>query len=352
MFKPIEGPGYLKAGFLGFPKSGKTYTATELAIGTRRALEQSGPIAIYDTEGGAGYLAARVKQETGQALLTIQARSLSDLIQATLHAEKEKISVLIVDSITHVWRELCDSALREINDRLSAQGKSRRVNLEMRDWSAIKSTWAKWTDLYLNSALSIIICGRAGFEWDQEVDPETGKKQLIKTGVKMKVESEFGFEPSLLVEMERIENEASGDVRYLHQATVIGDRFGLIDGRSATDPKFDFFAPHVIALKGGLHSRIDTSSKTAVGLDQDGNDGWGREKRQRQIFSEEIQAELLKRWPGRTNDEQKQKAALLEETFGTASWTKISEATESAALKRGLDKIRSQQQQPTEKGKK
>jgi hypothetical protein len=44
----------------------------------------------------------------------------------------------------------------------------------------------------------VIICGRAGYEYDYFEDDE-GKKQLEKTGIKMKAETEMGFEPSLLV---------------------------------------------------------------------------------------------------------------------------------------------------------
>src|SRR6185503_10075486 len=98
------------------------------------------------------------------------------------------------------------------------------------------------TDFYLNSKLHIIICGRAGFDYDYEENEETQRKELIKTGIKMKTEGEFGFEPSLLVEMEAVQNLAQGGgrgkknaapkagVSVTRRAVVLKDRFSVIDG--------------------------------------------------------------------------------------------------------------------------
>jgi hypothetical protein len=59
--KSITSAGHLKAGFLGFAKSGKTHTAVELALGTRDFLKLTGPIAMFDTERGSEYWAPRVR---------------------------------------------------------------------------------------------------------------------------------------------------------------------------------------------------------------------------------------------------------------------------------------------------
>ena len=78
------GVGYLKAGFLGFNKSGKTFTAAGLAIGTRKTLGMKGNIAMFDTEASAQYVAPRVKKETGKELIGVQARSLAEMIEFVL----------------------------------------------------------------------------------------------------------------------------------------------------------------------------------------------------------------------------------------------------------------------------
>jgi hypothetical protein len=140
----------------------------------------------------------------------------------------------------------------------------------------------------------IIICGRAGYEYDMELNEETGRKELVKTGIKMKTEGEFGFEPSLLVEMEREQlPDGKGGFRLQRRGTVLGDRFGVIDGATTLDPTFDFFTPHLALLKPGAHAPIDTAVKSDVGVDDEGNDGWSRERKTRTILCEEIQGELV-----------------------------------------------------------
>jgi hypothetical protein len=336
LLKPLgAGQGYLKAGFLGFQKSGKTFTALELALGTRALMKQDGPIAMFDTEGGSEYVAERVRKETGQDLLGVKSRSFDDLMAMGQECLSEGVSVLIVDSVTHVWRELQDAYLKKVNARLKQKGKPGRFNLEFQDWNPIKAQWSTWTDFYLNSKLHIVICGRAGFEYGHEENQSTGKKELIKTGVKMRVESEFGFEPSLLVELERVQE----DHRIVHRATVLGDRFGVVDGQTCDNPTFEFFLPHVKKLKPGAHTPIDTETKSDVDVDEDGRDSWYREKREREIFAEEIQGELLRLHPTQGAADKAAKLDLLEKYFNTRSWTKV-ENMNSATLKAGLDQMR------------
>lgn len=336
-----NGQGYLKAGFLGFPKSGKTYTAALLAIGTRTYMAHDGPIAMFDTEGGSEYIAPAIKQATGKDLIGVRSHSFDDMLACGQQCEKDGVAVLIVDSVTHPWRELCEAHLAKINAGRKSRQLSPRLRLEFSDWNILKPYWAKWTDFYLNSKLHIIICGRAGYEWDfSEPDEESGKRELRKTGVKMKTEGEFGFEPSLLVEMERAQEVRDGTRILTHTATVLGDRFGAIDGKQANNPGFEFFEPHVALLKPGAHAPVDTSLKTDTGVDGNGQDAWGRERREREILAEEIQGEMMRVYPGQTAAEKKGKAELLETFFNTRSWTKVTTKTKSADLRDGLDKMR------------
>lgn len=337
-----SGPRYLKAGFLGFNKSGKTYTATVLAAGVRNHFKDDRPIAFFDTEGGTDYLKDTILKLTGRSAIGLKSRSFDDLIAVGREAETAA-SVLIVDSMTHVWRELCDAYMKKLNDQLERQNKSPKRRMELADTMKVKELWSAWPDFYLNSKLHIIICGRAGYEWNMVENDETGKKELTKTGVKMKVESEFGFEPSLLIEMERVQEEdAKGKTLLKHQATVLGDRFGVIDAKTALNPGFEFFLPHVAKLDG-VHKPIDTTVKTDPPIDADGNDEWAREKKARAILCEEIQGELLRAWPGMTADEKKAKADAIERCLGTRSWTKV-ESMKSSDLRNGLEQLRTMTQ--------
>ena len=335
------GQGYLKAGFLGMAGSGKTRTSVELACGIRDYLKLDGPVAMYDTEGGSEYIAALVQQRTGKALLGHRSRSLADLIAMTRECEEQGVSALIVDSITHVWREVGEAYLKQTNDALARKNKPKKIRMEFQDWAQIKAKWAEWPDLYLNSKLHIIICGRAGFEWDFETR-EDGTKELIKTGTKMKVESEFGFEPSLLVEMEKFQirdGENKLTKAFVRKATVLKDRFDVIDGNSADNPTFEFFQPHVALLTPGAHAPVDVVPNTDLGVDSSAEDAYQRERRDRVILCERVQAAMLERWPGQTAADKKAKVDALKAAFGTTSWTEVETRRSAAQLREGLHAI-------------
>lgn len=336
------GQGYLKAGFLGFAKSGKTWTAALLAIGVREYLGIKTPVAMFDTEGGSEYIAPMVRKATGIDMVGHRSRSLDDLVAMARECEKDGL-VLIADSMTHVWRELCDSYLKQVNERNRAMNRAEQRRVEFQDWKPIKDKWNKWTDIYLNSQMHVVICGRAGHEYDFEERADGSGKDLVKTGIKMKTEGEFGFEPSLLVEMERVQrmdgkNLGKGFVR---RATVTGDRFNVIDSMSADDPTFDFFKPHVEMLTPGAHAPIDTAAQSDFGVAADGSHDFDRERKLRVIVCEKIQAALTERWPGQSSAEKKAKVAALKDAFGTASWTEVETRVSLATLKEGLARIES-----------
>lgn len=340
--------GYLKAGLLGFPKSGKSYTATMLAIAVKKFFNLNGQIAMFDTEAGSLYLAPLVEKLTGQKLLAIRKRSVKDLIAWGQACIDGGVSVGIVDSVTHPWRELCDSYLKQKNEQRSKARKSPQDKLQFQDWGPIKERWAIWSDFYLNSALHLIICGRAGFDYDF-VENDDGKDELRKTGVKMKTESEFGFEPSLLIEMSRNQSLSDKAHRITREATVLGDRFGIIDSkvcefRSLNDPVaeldavLDFFRPHLELLSPGSHAPVDTASRTEFDM-VDGDDRSSWERRQRTILCEEVQGELTRVWPGQTAKEKAAKLEAVEKHFNTRSWTAV-ESMGIDQLKRGLIDLR------------
>lgn len=339
--------GFLKAGFLGFQKSGKTWTAMLLAIALKRRFNLTGQIALFDTEGGSVYVKPVIKELTGQDALATRKRSLGDLMAWGKAAVNANVAVAIVDSITHPWRELCETFLKRKNEQLMKLNRGQQQKLQFQDWAAIKEQWAHWTTFYLNSPLHIIICGRAGYEYDFE-EEEDGTKNLVKTGIKMKTEGEFGFEPSLLVEMQRSQ-DLSGVHRICRTAVVLGDRFGVIDGKTADFPSLGdhkaelaaverFFAPHLELLVPGAHAPVDTETRTEMDIEA-GEDRAAIERRRRVILCEEIQGEILKIWPGQTAAEKKAKAAAIEKHFGTMSWTAV-EAMSVQQLTRGLIDLR------------
>jgi AAA domain-containing protein len=338
LLKPASRPSYLKAGILGFAKAGKTHTALELALGTRAYFKLPGPIAMYDTESGSEYWADRVRSATGTDMVTVKSRSLVDLIEAVKECVDGGVSVLVVDSVTHVWREVCDAYLAELQEAARKKKWREPDRLEFQDWSRIKAKWGEWPDLYLTSPLHIIVCGRAGYEYEFETN-DRGKKELTKTGIKMKVEGEFGFEPSLLIEMERDWSKEEPP-RMVNRARVIGDRLDLMNGQSCDFPTFDFFRSFVEKLAPAGHHPVDLTVKTEFGLDSERHDDWKREKDRREVLAEKIAAAFtLAGMDGKTNDDKKNRTEMLLKFWQSTSWKEISEKTPSATLAAGLRKF-------------
>jgi AAA domain-containing protein len=325
---------FVKAAFYGEGGSGKTHTATLLALGIRKQFGLEGNLAFLDTERGSDYLKSRIEKATGKKLLVRKSRSLVDLLGVVPECIDRGVSVLIVDSVTHIWREVCDSYLAELRE-VAKQRKWRVPDrLEFQDWNRIKGKWAQWADLFLNSPLHIIVCGRVGDVYEQETD-DRGKKQQVKVGTKMKAEKEFQYEPGLLVEFEHDYSNADPPEKVV-VCRVIKDRFDLINGKECTFPTYDFFKPHVDQLNPSAHTQVDVSLKTTYGLDEHRADDWQREREQRVIMSEKIVAAMKKVWPGRTDAEQAKKAEALEKYWHSSSWTEVSEKTPSMSMAQGL----------------
>jgi hypothetical protein len=333
LLQPSSDAGFLKAGFLGFAGTGKTHTAFELALGVREHFHLTGPLAMFDTEKGSDYWTRRIEARTGQPLLVVRSRSLADLLTTTNEAIERGVSVLIVDSISHVWEEVMRSYLRDLQEAQRKAGRRPTTRLEFQDWGTIKGAWGVWPVAYLNSAIHIIVCGRAGYEYDYE-ENERGKRELVKTGIKMKAEGEFGFEPSLLVEMSKDMDLDSRAIAIT--ARVIKDRFDLLNGKEFKDPTFESFAPHVLALNPAAHTTVDASLKTRHYVNEGGRNP---EREEREVIAEKIQHELVKRWPGQSAVEKAAKANALERYWNTGSWKELTERVPLELLKAGLSAL-------------
>lgn len=343
LLKVIEdAPGFVKASFQGPQGSGKSRTAVELACTTHRVFGSIKPIAYYDTEGGSDYLKDLIEERTGIKPIRVKTRAFSQLLQVAKECREGAADVLIVDSITHVWREIQSSYMAKVNEHL----RWPKTRMDIQDIMAIKTQWAPWPDEFLNSPIHIIICGREGNEWGHEEDEETGKRSLVAVGKKMKVEGEFGYEASLMVSMHSEFVEAA-TVRKKNKttekrpshirvfATVLKDRYDVMNGQMFEMPSGDDFMPFIEKLNPKLHGEIDTANHTAESMpDSDG--GYLREKTDRQILLDKIQAEIASLYPGQTSQEKKARIDLMKRYFNTNSWTEIEKRLPILRLGEGL----------------
>lgn len=336
LFKPAENKAaYLKAAFMGLAGSGKTYTATDLAIGMVKHMHKLGiaqakrPVYFVDSESGSSWMVGRFK-EAGIRLEVASTTAFTDLAQAMTIA-RDEASVLIIDSITAFWIEFTETYKEQ---------KGRRRGLEFQDWGWLKNEWRrKFTNRFLNDPLHCIMCGRMGFEYNHYTD-DTGKKQIEKTGVKLKAEGELGFEPSLLVQMERDQDVSEHEVH--HVAHILKDRrpdSKSLDGKSFRDPTFASFLPHIEYLNlGGEQAAFDESNTSAAMIPEDaGRDNYGI---RRDIVIDELDALLLEHGlAGTSTDTKTKRAEMVKKHFKCVSRTEIEKLMSLDDLRQNFDSM-------------
>lgn len=319
--------GYFKGGLLGFPGAGKTKTSALISIGLHKYIKSDKPVFFYDTETGSSYV-EKDFANSGIKLMRVQSRAFTTLMAASKEAEAEG-GIFLIDSITHPWREIITAFKRKRNIE----------KIQFQHWDAIKTEWSPFTEFFLNSKCHIIMCGRAGYEYDFEKDEE-GKNELIKTGIKMKTEGELGFEPSLLIEMyaDKDVDPKSGKILGItNKAFIIKDRFGEINGQTFSMPNFENFLPHIKHLNiGGEHEVITQETSQSI---FDTDKSVAHRLKQRDIITENIWAEMPLRFNSRTDLGKKAGAEFLRETFGTLSQLEINSLS-NEVLTAGLNKLK------------
>lgn len=318
---------YAKVGLYGGAGSGKTRTAAEIAIGIHRYAKATKPIAMFDTEPAASFIIPLFEKAGIEFLVYDESRAFKDLMAFTAEA-KEACSVVIVDSITHIWRDLQESYLARINDYRKRDNKRPLASLEFQHWGPIKRQWAEFTDDFLSSKIHMIICGRAGNVYEyQEKDDGSGKKELITTGTKMATEKELGYEPSLLIEME-IRRE---DGEIVNTAVVQKDRADRLNGKEIPFPNFEKLKPHFEALHiGGEHFDSMNKRDSREIFTEAGEDSFSADNKRKEVALDEIQQEMLRHHShGQDAGTKAAKAATLEAITtgvlpqGTRSWAKL-----------------------------
>ena len=299
---------FLKMGLYGKNGSGKTFTATKVAIGLHGLIEAKKPVYFLDSETGLDYVLGKFN-EAKIDIRVSRTRAFSDLLISVDEAEKNG-SVLIVDSISHFWDDLVESYMKNRN----------LTRLSIRHWGEIKPQWRQFSARYVASKLHIILCGREGDVW-QDVEDEEGVKELKVVGQKMRVEKELGYEPSLLVWMS-LSYKSKG--KLTHRAFVEKCRFDAMTFKEANDPGFEFFLPHIQRLNlGGDHNVLDTSrdSQRLFDREEDGSMWYKKHT----ILLEKIEAAIHDLLPGSLNNQEikTSRLALMQEIFGTKSKTEI-----------------------------
>lgn len=301
---------FAKIALEGFAGDGKSWTAVSLAIGIHQLVGSKKPIALLDTEKALDKQKSRFT-DMGIKAVSTQGRSLSTVTQAIAMCNAGHADILIIDSITHIWENYLQAYMNE----------KKRTRLEFQDWGVIKPKWKKeFSDVFVNANCHIIFTGRAGYEYETEVIKEDGKKdrkEIHKSGIKMKAENETAFEPDMLILMEK-KQDLLGDKKEIYrEATVIKDRTNMVDGKTFKNPTFDDFYPAISVM-------IDGTLREIHGVDlpdtfQDFESKFSDIGKRRERAISEIEGSFNLIGLGTSAEHKKAKAAILNNVFGKTS---------------------------------
>lgn len=320
---------FFKAAFEGFAGSGKTYTSALCLIGLYKQIESKKPIIIFDTETSSKFLVP-LFAEADIPVIVKESRSLADLKITMQKAREGATDILFIDSISHVWENFLESYMQKKN----------RTFLQFQDWGVIKPTWRKeFSDPFVRDPYHCFMTGRAGYEYEQVVNEDTNRKELQKSGVKMRVEGDTAYEPDLLVLMSRMQEMSSGEVKKVSRvANIIKDRSDLLDGKTFENPTYDTFKPVIdFILKNPVKQATyaETDAASLVKTEEDRREWTQR----RDIALEKIEGYLTTVYPGQGKEEKLNKTKSLEFAYGTLSWIEISKMSPDV-LETGMDKLR------------
>lgn len=338
---------FLKMGVYGGEGSGKSFTASLIAIGLWKHAGLAKPVAYFDTETGADYVAP-LFSAAEIPFVAVKTRALKKLRQAIDEATAEA-SILIIDSLTHPYRELVDTYVKTKRDG------TRFVRLQ--DWQPIKNTWnEQFATPFVNSPLHIIWCARLKnvFEdvEDDQASQQSGRKTFksIQVGTAARSETESAYEPSILAEMTKVRTDSDSGA-FERTMTIHKERFNVIDGKTfrfqrgtnaglleSNDP-FAAILPHVELLNlGGAHAGYDNATSEELFKPDDGDAEARQVWQRRAVLLERLEGALSIAFPSTGAADRKAKIQVLDGAFGSVSWKEIG-ALAIGALEAGVEAV-------------
>jgi hypothetical protein len=230
---------YLRCALFGPSGSGKTMTALRMAKGIAEKMGVS--FAVIDTEArSASKYANRFQFEVDD----LEKKTIDNYIASMDEAAKASYKVLIIDSLTHGWRELTDEV-----DRTTLASNSKSSVLS---WAKANPKQKRFIDAILNYPGHLIVTMRSKTEWvigqgkDGKIAPE-------KLGLAPEQGKGIEYEFDLLVEM----NQS-------HHAAVTKDRTGKFQDETIEKPGEEFGVALYDWLMSGTAVKQEAAVPTSV----------------------------------------------------------------------------------------
>jgi len=333
-FKKLENNRpFLKMALEGFAGDGKTYTATEIGIGIHKLIGSKKPIALYDTEKAFKALKWKFDEAGIDVVVDDEERSLQALNNAIRWCEEGNADILIIDSITHVW----EAFIEAYKNRPDKYGNpTKRNRLEFQDWGIVKPQWKElFSTPFVLAKCHIIFTGRAGYEYTDEKN-EDGKREIFKSGIKMKAETETAFEPDILVLMQKVTDLLGDKKTVFREAMVVKDRTTAIDGMTFKNPTFESFYPAIKILLDGTLREIHGAQ--IPDTFEEFENKYSEAGKERDVMLAEIKGAFELMGLGTSKEDKQVVAWTLSQVYGVNSIEAVAKKG-NATVKKGLSII-------------
>jgi energy-coupling factor transporter ATP-binding protein EcfA2 len=206
---------WLRCALFGPSGSGKTMTALRMAKGM--ADKTGGQFAVIDTEARS---ASKYSDRIPFIVDDLERKTVDDYINSMHEAARMGYQVLVIDSLSHAWRELTDEV-----DRIAQASTSKNT---FSPWAKVNPKQKRFIDAILNFPGHIIATMRSKTEWVIG-ENRNGKTAPEKLGLAPEQGKGIEYEFDLLIELNQ-----------RHQALVTKDRTGKFQDETIDKPGEDF----------------------------------------------------------------------------------------------------------------
>jgi nucleoside-triphosphatase THEP1 len=206
---------YLRCALFGPSGSGKTMTALRMAKGI--AEKMGVPVAVIDTEARS---ATKYADRFAFKVDNLEKKTIDHYLASMEEAKKAGYKVLVIDSLSHGWRELTEEV-----DRITQASNSKNSLLS---WGKVGPKQKRFIDAILNYPGHIIVTMRSKTEWVIGTG-ENGKIAAEKLGLAPEQGKGIEYEFDLLLELKQN-----------HFATITKDRTGKYQDVVIEKPGEDF----------------------------------------------------------------------------------------------------------------
>jgi len=223
---------YLRCAVFGPSGSGKTMTTLRIAKGI--AEKMGVPFAVIDSEARS---ASKYSDRFNFDVENLKEKTVDHYIASMNEAAKAGYKVLVIDSLSHAWRELTEEV-----DRITQSSQSKNSVLS---WAKVNPKQKRLVDAILNFPGHLIVTMRSKTEWviGEGKDGKTSPKMV---GLAPEQGKGIEYEFDLLVEMSQS-----------HCAAITKDRTGKFQDTVIEKPGEDFGVSLYEWLDSGVPLKID-----------------------------------------------------------------------------------------------